>query len=158
MLVLDLCLAVQLIQKRRSGTLDPVNSTVSSARNQSSQLNRINTIAFVMSLCNCLSSIPGIMFLGSLTLTDNKGDKPTVKGSMATLIAFQVISNLLMAIKVPAIALVSKKIRREVIKAVRCQDERVRVTSAGIATKTKIKNSGKESTSSQPPQALTTFS
>lgn len=120
-IVLNIILGILLYRKKAKLSLDPINSSLSAARQHTNQLNKINLICFLMSVVCFFTNIP-----------------PNVSSTLRWAKVFQRMSSedkqifnhgimvsfvLLNCTKPILIAIASPKIRREAVLALQCAPE-----------------------------------
>lgn len=129
-LVINILLGHLLIQKRKMRKVDPIQNSITTARQYTPQLNRINLIVLLMSIISFLVNIPqnvnqvlfwDVYFRGNLYLL-----------YAVVITVTRLFSMLLLAMKVFVIGMVSLKIRKEFWLALKCANENTAFKSLGI--------------------------
>ncbi|XP_067951199.1 uncharacterized protein [Watersipora subatra] len=118
-LLLNIVLGILILKKRQYQASNPVQSSLASARRYAEQLNRINLIAFIMSLQYMLTNIP-LMIGPSIYwsyLRDNRISFGTLKLIVTSIDLFALM---MVASRAFVVCWVSPKIRREAKTALTC--------------------------------------
>lgn len=121
-LVLNIILGVLIYRKKQYRESDPIQSSLAAARRYTKQLNRINLIAFIMSLQYILTNVPMLVapaiYWRSLTL--NLIDFGTLKliVKIIDLTALFLVSS-----RAYLVGMASPKIRKEAWLALSCASE-----------------------------------
>lgn len=111
-----------MLRKRRFQATNPIQNSLASARRFTKQLNRINLIAFIMSLQYILTNLPMLIAPSFYwtSLTRNLINFGTLK-LIVTVI--DLVALLLVASRAFLVCLASPKIRREAWLALKCESE-----------------------------------
>lgn len=120
--LLNIVLGVLMWRKRRFQASSPIQSSLASARRHTKQLNRINLIAFIMSLQYLLTNLPMLVapsiYWRSLQL--NLIDFGTLKLIVKSI---DLLALFLVASRAFLVCLASPKIRKEAWWALRCKQD-----------------------------------
>ena len=129
--VLNILLGVFMWRKRRFQASDPIQSSLASARRYTKQLNRINLIAFIMSLQYILTNVP-LIVAPSLywnSLRENLIDFATLKLIVKVIDLFALF---MLASRAYMVGWASPKIRREAWQALTCAGESSKMKQLAI--------------------------
>lgn len=130
LLVLNIIVGAALYRRRVHKSQDPVQNAISAARSKTNQLNKVNLIAFLMTLtCFCeIIPILVILVLRSHNLL-RRYDSQIFRNVTLS------FTPLMLAFKPYILALVSPKIRKELWEALRCKAQDNRLRDLGVDIK-----------------------
>ena len=113
--IFNLSLLVSLIRKRKNRVVDPIHSTISAARQNNKQLNKINFISLIMCL-NCLL----MNFSNSIIMAVIHSNSTNITKVMRIRFFMEVLGLLILVSRVPTLILVSNRLKVEFVSMLRC--------------------------------------
>jgi len=132
--VLNVALAALMCKKKKYRVSDPIQSSLATARQHTKQLNRINLLAFIMSVQYMLSNLPQLIApsIYWTYLANNRIDYGTLKLIVKII---DLTSLFLVASRSFIVCMASPKIRREAYLALTCTPETNDLAKFGINIK-----------------------
>lgn len=115
-IVFNLWLLISMIHKRKSRVVDPIHSTISAARQNSKQLNKINFISLMMCL-NCLL----VNFSFFVIVIIVRSDPSNLAGVIKSRLVLEILCLLNLASKVPILILTSNRLKAEFVSLLKCR-------------------------------------
>lgn len=129
-MAVNVVLGYLLFKKRKVSRLDPIQSSISAARQQLDQLKGINMIVLLMSVISFLSNIPSNINMIFYWSDFWNGRPLNIYIVVASTLRF--ICKTVLTAKAFAIGVASRDVRREFWLAVTCTKENSAVRSRGI--------------------------
>ena len=145
--IFNLTLLISMIRKRKNRVVDPIHSTISAARQNNKQLNKINFISLIMCV-NCLL-LNFLIFVIVVVVRRDSGDMVKV---LRSILIVELLCLLNLASRVPTLILVSNRLRVEFVSMLKCNRHvGKRIDPRQIALKGKKTIHSPDSTAKQAP-------
>ena len=145
--IFNLSLLVSLIRKRKNRVVDPIHSTISAARQNNKQLNKINFISLIMCL-NCLL----LNFSTSIVVVVIQSNSTNIATVLRIRFVIELLGLLILVSRVPTLILVSNRLKVEFVSMLKCgRCLRKKIDARKIAPKVKKNVDFQDSPHDQAP-------
>ena len=145
--IFNLSLLVSLIRKRKNRVVDPIHSTISVARQNNKQLNKINFISLIMCL-NCLL----LNFSTSIVVVVIQSNSTNIATVLRIRFVIELLGLLILVSRVPTLILVSNRLKVEFVSMLKCgRCLRKKIDARKIAPKVKKNVDFQDSPHDQAP-------
>ena len=145
--IFNLTLLISMIRKRKNRVVDPIHSTISAARQNNKQLNKINFISLIMCL-NCLL----LNFFIFIVVIVVRRDSVNITRMLRSRLIVELLGLLNLASRVPTLILVSNRLKVEFVSMLKCDRcLRKKIDPRQIAPKVKKSSDSHHSSEKQEP-------